>query len=140
MAEQLFQIGVKALIRDTSGKILLEGKRRTSGVVSYDFPGGRVDEGEDFKQALARELQEEIGLSQVGDITHIATTLTKIHPKVGDSVVQLAIILYAITYNPAHTIELGTDQYSYKWATPEEASKLIQFKYTADFCELIATL
>ena len=138
MAEQLFQIGVKALIRNTSGDILLEGKRRTDGMVSYDFPGGRVDEGENFKQALTRELHEEIGLHQVGDLTHVATTLTKLRPKVNDLTVPLVIILYSIEYDTTHTIRLGKDQDSYKWTKPGEASRLIAFKYTVDFCELIA--
>ena len=54
MAEQLFQVGVKALVRDETGQILLV--RETTHEQSYwDIPGGRMEPGEDLLQTLERE-------------------------------------------------------------------------------------
>lgn len=54
----LYRVAVKAvIIRD--GKVLLTRDERDTG---WTFPGGGIDVGESPEQALARELEEEIGV------------------------------------------------------------------------------
>ena len=50
-------IRVKALIVNSSGKILLAHNNNT-----YQFPGGHVEKGEDYKDTLIREIKEETGI------------------------------------------------------------------------------
>jgi 8-oxo-dGTP diphosphatase len=60
---------VAAVIRDENGRILLS--RRPDGTLMgglWEFPGGKVDEGESPKAALARELEEELGVrAEIGE-------------------------------------------------------------------------
>ena len=49
-----------ALIVKKDGKILL-GKRKKFPV-AWGFPGGKLDYGEDIKQSMLRELEEEVGI------------------------------------------------------------------------------
>ena len=56
-------IGVRALIRDRSGAVLLI---RHNYVGGWHMPGGGVGRGETVHQAMAREVREEVGLEVIG--------------------------------------------------------------------------
>ena len=56
---------VAALIR-VEGKVLLTQRKPGKHLgMSWEFPGGKVEEGEDDHQALMRELREELGVTVV---------------------------------------------------------------------------
>ncbi len=64
MIELVFGLAVRALITDEDGKILII-KRSTSSKTNpgkWELPGGKVDQGEPFDQALIREVFEETNL------------------------------------------------------------------------------
>lgn len=58
-----------AVIRDSSGDILLSRRpegRHMGGF--WEFPGGKVEENESLRQALIRELKEELGIdARIGE-------------------------------------------------------------------------
>jgi len=54
------RMGVGVIVRDSSGRILLE-KRSDCGV--WGLPGGRIEPGESIRQAAVREVKEETGLT-----------------------------------------------------------------------------
>jgi mutator protein MutT len=54
---------VAAVIRDHQGRILLTRRREGSHMGGlWEFPGGKVEDGESPTQALIRELDEELDL------------------------------------------------------------------------------
>lgn len=59
-----FALSVKVLVRDESGRCLLLKRSATSKANAgrWDMPGGKVDPGEGFEEALRREVLEETGL------------------------------------------------------------------------------
>ncbi len=140
MSEAVFQIGVKALVRNDKGYILLLGKKRVGDIVTYDFPGGRLDLGESPMAALRRELQEEAGIAQVYNITYFDATVTKLKPKTEYGEVGLLIMLYKAEYNVETPIKIGADEHDFEWFSPQDTADLIGFKYHSDFCEKIAQL
>jgi len=62
---EIERVIVSALIFSKDGKILMGKKDPTKGGVYSDcwhIPGGGIDEGETFEQALKREVEEEVGI------------------------------------------------------------------------------
>ena len=64
---------VAAAIIVERGRVLLTQRKRGSHLEGmWEFPGGKVEDGEDPKDALARELREEIGVDvDVGEIVEV---------------------------------------------------------------------
>lgn len=52
---------VAALIHHDGKLLVCQRKRGTSFAMMWEFPGGKVKPGETLEQALARELEEELG-------------------------------------------------------------------------------
>jgi len=64
-----------AVIEDDQGRILLS--RRPEGVHQgglWEFPGGKIEEGEDLARGLVREIREELGLRVVSHRPLITVT------------------------------------------------------------------
>jgi ADP-ribose pyrophosphatase YjhB (NUDIX family) len=57
--DSLFRVTVKAVILDEQGRMLVV---KETGRDWWDIPGGGIDHGETIKEALARELNEEVAL------------------------------------------------------------------------------
>ena len=57
------KIRVVAAMIDNGGRYLITQRRPTATLpLLWEFPGGRVEEGESDEAALARELREEMGI------------------------------------------------------------------------------
>ncbi len=65
MGVKPFALSVKVAIRDDNGRVLILKRSMNSknNGGKWDFPGGKVDAGEDIDSALLREVCEETGLS-----------------------------------------------------------------------------
>lgn len=56
--DHLFRVSIKAVIRNARGEVLVVHEKGQSG---WGFPGGGMDHGETLKEAMKRELYEELG-------------------------------------------------------------------------------
>jgi len=63
---------VAGVIRRADGQLLITQRMADDTLGGYwEFPGGKVDPGEELKAALFRELKEEIGVeTEIGDEIH----------------------------------------------------------------------
>ncbi len=65
MNQKPFFLAVRGILEDPQGRFLVLKRAQTSRHQPgfWEFPGGKVDPGEDFASALVREFQEETGLT-----------------------------------------------------------------------------
>ena len=106
------------IVVNTNQEILI-AKRATNKHQGdlWEFPGGKVESGEDAYQALCRELQEEIGI-----VVQLAKPLTKINYTYPDKKVLLDVWLVTqYTGEPE-----GIEGQPIKWTT---VAKLNQYKF-----------
>lgn len=64
------QVGVKVLLKNKEGKYLLlrrSAKKYPEAGEQWDMVGGRINPGTTLMENLAREIQEEAGLTLTGD-------------------------------------------------------------------------
>ncbi|MDP9147363.1 MAG: (deoxy)nucleoside triphosphate pyrophosphohydrolase [Acidobacteriota bacterium] len=72
----MITIVVAAVIERADKRILIGQRRRSdTSPLKWEFPGGKVDPGEEPEAALARELQEELGATlkkclELGRVQH----------------------------------------------------------------------
>lgn len=69
MMEKPFFLSVKIFLRNGAGHylILKRSAQSRNNPGKWDFPGGKVDPGETFQNALIREIREETGFEAVLD-------------------------------------------------------------------------
>jgi len=65
MANKPFGLAVRAVVLDDKGRCLLlrRSPNNKTNIGRWELPGGKVEPGEDFVQALKREVKEEAGVN-----------------------------------------------------------------------------
>lgn len=145
MNEDIFHLGVKALIRDNQGKILILEKnpKHSSGLnpPHWDLPGGRIKRGDDLETTLKREVEEEIGVKDLKIIKFLDASISKVKLPHGKEIVGLILFTYLCTIKNPEDIKLTDDEHiQFKWVAPKEAAKLLKVKFSNSLVEAIKNL
>ena len=140
--EKLFFVGLKALITDKKGKILLfkaETAHHRNKTPYWDIPGGRVQHGETITQTLHREIEEETGVTDIKTTEFWTSVVSKHEIPIdeGDTLAGLVLMIYKITIPEDSNIRISPEHTEYGWFTPLEAAKLLADKYPAEFTDLL---
>ena len=109
-------VSCAGLVTNDEGKILLV----KSPLRGWEYPGGLIEPGETFQQALRREIREEAGVEvEITGFVGICKNVEK----------DIVNIDFTCKYVSG---DLATSEESTEviWATPEEAFSLITFPLT----------
>jgi 8-oxo-dGTP diphosphatase len=139
MSEQLFQVGVKALVRDDQGRVLLV-RETTHQSIYWDIAGGRMEPGEQLESALLRELSEEVGVQSIAAASQLTTVLSNKQVPTNHGNVALLLVVYEVKLNDGQRISPGELGLETAWQSPTEAAKLLADKYPGQFCEQVSGL
>ena len=104
-------VAVCAIIQD--GHKILCTRRNDTG--KWEFPGGKVEEGESYSEALVREIQEELGVDIVVGEQLESSTMT-----FETAVVSLVPFMCSSKILP----ESSSDHSEFKWLLPEDLFRL----------------
>lgn len=138
--EKLFFIGVKAMITNSEGKILLldtGNYHQKHQERHWDFPGGRIDVGEDPVAALNREILEETGITDISQTEFFTAVISNHQIKIDDKMIGLALFVYKISLAKESDIKLSEEHAAYDWVSNKEAAKLLANKYPPEFTDLL---
>ena len=115
------KIVAKALVRSSEGLCLVLHRGNTHPLFPghIDFPGGEVEPEEIPEAAVAREIQEETGLS---------VNPNKLKKLFAKQYRQTTHMLFeAKLAEPDAKVALSWEHKSYRWITPEELKSLPKF-------------
>jgi 8-oxo-dGTP diphosphatase len=115
---ETLMIVVAAALIDRAGRVLLQQRapgRQMAGL--WEFPGGKVEAGELPEEALARELEEELGISaEIGSFTALAFA--------SEAVAGRHMILLLYTCRSWSGEPQALDASALKWVRPQEMEAL----------------
>jgi 8-oxo-dGTP diphosphatase len=117
----IFKVAVEAvIIKD--GKILITQRSfdRPHAPGEWEILTGHVEQGETFEEALNREVMEEVGLK-----VNIDKPFNTFHFYSQHDNVEHQGVSFLCLYKGGKIVLDKNEQIAYKWATPEEAEKLI---------------
>ena len=109
-------IPVACALIERDGRILVA--QRPPGkklALKWEFPGGKIEPGESGPVALARELQEELGI----DVT-VGRELASVMHDYGETVIELRSFLCRLQRGEPHPHE----HVAVRWCTPGEIAAL----------------
>jgi 8-oxo-dGTP diphosphatase len=125
-----YRISVKASIKDAAGHVLLLQEKNGS----WELPGGGLEHGENPREALSREIQEETGLT-VEWMSDQPETFWTIRKEVGSPILKwFAFVVYEAkvsgSFRPDPTSDEAQDA---KYFSKEEARTLKLHGNTAPY-------
>lgn len=145
MNEARFHLGVKALIRNKKGQILILEKnpKNQSGLnpPHWDLPGGRISKDGDLKTTLKREIKEELGIKNLKIGEFFNASISKFRVYDGKEIVGLIFFIYLCSTKNILEIKITDDEHiQFKWANPKVAAKLLEPKFSKELAKKILTL
>jgi 8-oxo-dGTP diphosphatase len=123
---------VVAAVIERSDRRLLIGQRRRNDTspLKWEFPGGKVQDGESPEVALARELQEELGVTLVKSVE-----LGRVRHQYAGTPDELEIRFFAAAIGESEVASRAFEEIA--WVLPKE---LGAYDFLAANRELIAQL
>ncbi|MCS7312716.1 MAG: (deoxy)nucleoside triphosphate pyrophosphohydrolase [Acidobacteria bacterium] len=116
MASRIGPVVVVAALIQRNGRFLVIQRQPGQRWAGYwEFPGGKIEAGEDPRAALRREVQEEVGLTvEVGDVFDYVSYVHEGH--------HWLVLFFWTRLDPSDQVPTGS--WPYQWVPPAEMDDL----------------
>jgi 8-oxo-dGTP diphosphatase len=141
--EDHFHLGVKALIHNAEGKLLLlklNVKRIKNPKGIWDLPGGRIQKNESLEDALRREVYEETGLQDITQINPFLMMLTDRRIPFQNDDVGLVLATYFCEISGDRPICLSEEHTDFGWFEPDIAAHLLMKNHPSELTDRLLTM
>lgn len=130
----IFVVIVLGIIFDTTTRKILIGKRKKDVHIkelTWAFPGGKPEYGEDLEEAVAREVKEETNLN----VESLGPIFAKTYPEKNEF-----LAIYYLCELKDGEEKAGDDFTELKWVKPEELEKYFNTSFHPKLKEYIMSL
>ncbi len=137
--EKLFHVGVKALLTRPDGMVLvMKTGSFKDDEAHWDLAGGRIEEGQTEIETLAREIEEETGLTDFGEPEYFGSCISNIQIPLDDGdKVGLVLIAYKVPVPDDVQIVISDEHNEIAWVSMTEAAERLTYKYPKVFTDLL---
>lgn len=130
----VFVVIVLGIIFDTTTKKILIGKRKKDVHIkelTWAFPGGKPEYGEDLEEAVIREVKEETNLN----VESLGPIFAKTYPEKEEF-----LAIYYLAEVKSGKEKAGDDFTELKWVNPEDLEKYFNTSFHPKLKEYILAL
>jgi len=143
MVEDSFHLGVKALIRNKEGAVLVLKANlatfKSPTKEHWDLPGGRIHKRENIETALRREVEEEIGVEDLEILELLDASISKMRLSFID--MGLILFTYLCRISNDQEIKLTDNEHTqFRWVNPREAALLLSTKFADSLVQKVSNL
>ena len=124
---------VAALILRDSKILVCQRRRDDSHALQWEFPGGKVESGETPREALVRELREELGIEAV-----IGRELFRSRHRYSEFRQELELIFFQANVDRAAPLQNLVFE-GFEWAEPFSLTRYDFLQADEEFVALLAT-
>lgn len=130
-SEYLFRVSLKAVVLSSDGHVLVV---KEHGRDWWDIPGGGMEHGESIKDALARELYEEVVMQ--GDFEYEAILAEDPRYQGGARLYQMRITFLVTPKKLAFDVGEDSDEVQFIDPATFKDSELITERKIFEYCQL----
>lgn len=124
-----FYVGVKGVVFQNNKVLLLRCSKSERDTTYWDFPGGRIEDGESITDTLRRELLEEIPTIKDIEIQNLLGAYQLPHPLPNGQ--GLMLLFYRVHARIAE-VHLSEEHNGFHWVSIDEIDMLAQEAYLSE--------